>query len=99
MGRIIGIDNFKERITLRSEGQYLPDISDEEEKEFHDVFDFLKNKENWKFPTKEFITDKRGLAEMVADVLVFFTGGAEVSFVFGGPITVSSKGYYHYIGC
>jgi hypothetical protein len=109
MGRIIGIDDLPERMTLREEDFELSKISDEEEEEFRAVFDLLKNKKNWKMPTKEFTTTDLKLAGSVADVLTFFTGGAEICFVGSGTIgcgvdfseaviTVSSKGYYHYIG-
>lgn len=108
MGRIIGIDDLSERMTfLRDESDL--EISDKEEKEFREVFDLLKNKENWKLPTKEFTTTNYKLAGMVADALTFFTGGAEICLVGEGIIgfglnvsnaliTVSSKGYYHHLG-
>ncbi len=97
MGNIKGFKDLSEQISfLQSEDPVIP--SDEEEKEFREVFDFLKNKDNWKFPTKTFTTPNLDLAGEIADALIFFTGGAEVSFIGDRVVEVSSKGYYHYIG-
>lgn len=86
-----------ESMTFNRKG--LSEVTDEEEKEFQKVFDFLKDSENWKLPTKEMIFSyaQRILAGVVADVLIFYTGGAEIVFRNDG-IHVKSRGYYHYIG-
>lgn len=111
MARIRGLkDLLPDRMTFRAEDDFgNTEISDEDEREYNIVFDFLKNKENWKMPTKEFTTNNVDLAGTIAEVLTFFTGGAEITFIGEGTfdggvtfrralITISSRGYYHYIG-
>jgi len=67
------------------------------EEAFQALFNVVKNKENWKNATTPFSTKSEKLAEIMGSVLTFYTGGFEV-VVKEGRWTVTSEGYYHYIG-
>ena len=61
------------------------------------------DRENWKLPTKPFVTTGHAEAMEFAYALDWYTGGHEITegnSVYGGTKLwiVTSKGYYHYIG-
>ena len=67
-----------------------------------ELFDSVKNPDNWKLPTKTKTVGTLIEAEMMADAISNFTGGATIK-----PIVkdfevigykISSRGYYHHIG-
>ena len=62
------------------------------------LFDTVKQEGNWKETTKPFTTKDFTMAKLMAKAITFFVGGAEVEDNEDGVITVTSKGYYHYIG-
>ena len=57
----------------------------------------VKNPEGWKYPTIPFVTKSEKEADNMVDAICYFAGGAEKSSK-GDEITVTSQGYYHYIG-
>ncbi len=59
----------------------------------------MMNKQNWKLPTEAltFGPTVHHLFLEAADALDFFLGGHESHWE-GDVVTLSSKGYYHYIG-
>jgi hypothetical protein len=77
-----------------------------------ELFNKVADPSNWKLPTKSFQTLNREEAEEMQDAIIFFVGGAELTSYTGYaqvhtsalvkvPLTiytVTSKGYYHYIG-
>lgn len=52
---------------------------------------------NWKMPTAPFATRDRSLADDVAYGLDWYLGGHEMAEN-NGEFTVTSLGYYHYVG-
>lgn len=58
----------------------------------------MQHPHNWKLPTSTFTTNIRSRAEDVAAGLEFYMGGSETRENGDGSFTVSSRGYYHYIG-
>ena len=61
------------------------------------IFDFVKNVNNWKLPTQPATAHNHEDAKMVADAIIYYAGGAEISEK-QGEFTITSRGYYHYIG-
>ncbi len=59
--------------------------------------DSVKNPENWKEPTIPFVTKNEKEANDMVEAICYFAGGAEKSSK-GDEITVTSLGYYYYIG-
>lgn len=57
------------------------------------LFDSVANPENWKMPTKPKTCASAEEAQALADAITFYCGGAEIS-----GTTVTSQGYYFYIG-
>lgn len=60
---------------------------------------------NWKMPLKPFVTHDRDLAHAYADAVDFYVGGHEwaVEAHYAGRqrvsiYTITSEGYYHYVG-
>jgi hypothetical protein len=72
--------------------------SEYEQKEF--LFNKVKNPDNWKMPTIPFNTSNYVEAHAIAEAIIFYVGGAKISKVGvnGKEYTVTSEGYYHYIG-
>jgi hypothetical protein len=64
-----------------------------------DIANSMMDKTNWKLPTEAltFAPSVHHLLLETADALDFFLGGHEVKWD-GDTATLSSKGYYHYIG-
>jgi hypothetical protein len=62
------------------------------------IFNMVRNKKNWKLSTKPFRAETETQRDMAMDALSHFTGGAESKKNPDGSYTVTSKGYYHYIG-
>lgn len=62
----------------------------------------ISDRKNWKLPTSAFVTDDRDKADAVAYALDWYVGGHEMtaSPQTDGTVryTVTSKGYYHYVG-
>jgi len=76
------------------EGNIAGDIP---EKERENIMKNYQNKKNWKDPPKPvFVTDEKQ-ARKIADVFTYYLGGAEITPAKGG-FTITSKGYYYYIG-
>ena len=69
-----------------------------ESEAYEKMFKQVANEENWKLPTKPYKTDNKVIADAFAQAIIFYVGGAEVSSVGDKNYTVTSKGYYHYIG-
>ncbi len=67
------------------------------EEELREIFEKIANPEMWKLPTVPYETRSREEADKIKEALLYFTGGAEITSQ-RGLYTVSSKGYYHYIG-
>jgi len=61
------------------------------------MHDLTTGRETWKYPIKKYTTNDRELAVDISRVFGYYLGGAEVSRD-GKPYSVSSLGYYHYIG-
>ena len=69
------------------------------EKAFQMKFDEVKNEENWKLPTIPITTSNVWDAALTSAILIHYTGGSEVTFNNDSwEFTISSKGYYEYIG-
>ena len=62
------------------------------------IFSMVRNKENWKLPTKPFRAETESQRDMIMDAITHFTGGAETKKNPDGSFRITSKGYYHYIG-
>jgi hypothetical protein len=64
------------------------------------LFNKVANKENYKLPTIPFVTDDEDEADKMMKAICYFVGGAEKSKIGinGKTFTVTSRGYYHYIG-
>jgi hypothetical protein len=64
-----------------------------------DIANSMMDKSNWKLPTGTltFGPTVHHLLHEAADALDFFLGGHEITWD-GDTATLSSKGYYHYIG-
>lgn len=64
--------------------------------------DLTDGRETWKFPTKAHRTTDYKLAREIHDTLSYYLGGAEINVsgdeVFGAIYSISSLGYYHYVG-
>jgi hypothetical protein len=62
----------------------------------------LQNPFNWKLPTAPFVTYDKEAADELGYALDFYMGGHELQvFPFcegSGAYTVTSAGYYHYVG-
>lgn len=73
------------------------ELSDEK---MHDLFQQVVNEDNWKYPTHPFKTTDEVLADQMVSAICYFVGGAEKSKIGinGKEFTITSKGYYHYIG-
>ena len=59
--------------------------------------DLTDGRETWKYPTKAYKTTDINLAYEIAEVLGFYLGGFELDSD-GESYSVSSLGYYHYVG-
>jgi hypothetical protein len=65
------------------------------------VLGSMYNSENWKLPSKPFTTNDLELVEEITHLLSCDSGGHEVKYTKVGDdthYTISSKGYYYYIG-
>tara|TARA_R110000824_G_scaffold52052_11_gene144735 strand:+ start:1469 stop:1756 length:288 start_codon:yes stop_codon:yes gene_type:complete len=64
--------------------------------------DLTDGRENWKFPTKTHKTTVGKLASEIAMTLNYYLGGSEIKTsvdeIYDEVYSVSSLGYYHYIG-
>ncbi len=67
------------------------------------IVKIIQNQTNWKQPTAlGYVTSNKAMADEVADALTWYMGGAEIAtkVLFGDTeYHVTSKGYYHYVGC
>lgn len=64
-----------------------------------ELFDLVKDKTNWKYPTIPIRVGSRKYADIVKEAIIYYVGGAEEHIEPPkGTITVTSKGYYFYIG-
>lgn len=61
------------------------------------IWNRMKNPKYWKRPTKTITVRHRKDADRIAEAIIHYAGGAEVSRQRNGW-KVHSKGYYHYIG-
>lgn len=69
------------------------------EKNKRELFDLVQNKTNWKLPTEPIRVGSRKYADKVKEAIIYYVGGAEeTSEPPKGTITITSKGYYSYIG-
>jgi len=73
-------------------------IDDATAAKYRRTFNLLKNAENWKLPTKPVTTKTHEDAENISRAIIFFVGGAEIKRNSDKTYTVTSQGYYHYIG-
>jgi len=64
--------------------------------------DLTDGRETWKFPTKTHKTTIAKLASEIAMTLNYYLGGSEIKTsvdkIYDEVYSVSSRGYYHYIG-
>ena len=65
-----------------------------------EIFEKVANPEGWKLPTIPVSVNSYKEAKVIADAIIYYVGGAVISSVGvnGKVFTVSSKGYYHFIG-
>lgn len=71
---------------------------EKERAKYQPLFESVQNPENWKFPTiPKTVTTLKEASELV-NAITFFVGGAELDAKLDRGFTVTSKGYYHYIG-
>jgi len=61
------------------------------------IFNYVKNKENWKKPTNP-IRVKAGQKEKVSEAICYYVGGVEFKDLKDGTWLITSRGYYYYIG-
>jgi len=61
------------------------------------LFNVVADPTDWKKPTKPIVLPSRDLAEVWADAIIYFVGGAEIRENPDGSFTVTSLGYRHYI--
>jgi len=72
-----------------------------EQRRYGRLFHRVANPENWKNPTKPISFSSKERAEAMQRAIIFFTGGATLQAITRNGrtrYTVSSKGYYRYIG-
>lgn len=62
-----------------------------------EIFDQLKESQDWKLPTRRIIVRSRTEAHLIAEALTFNLGGAEIEAFPLGGFKVGSKGYKHYM--
>ena len=74
-------------------------ISEELNTEFNKIFSQLQDKEHWKNATIPYNTSFELFAIYAYAALSWFAGGCEIQYNKDRcEYTISSKGYYHYIG-
>lgn len=61
------------------------------------LFSKVKNANNWKLPTNPVHTKTMQQAQKLAEAIIFYVGGAEITTYCDNRYLVTSKGYYHYI--
>ncbi len=61
------------------------------------LVDWVRNEENWKYPTKPIKVKTLPEAQKIADALSANMGGSEITDA-GNGYVVSSRGYYWYVG-
>lgn len=64
---------------------------------YHQLFAKLQNNNDWKSQTQCINVKTWTEAQLIAEALTYFLGGAEVKENSLGEYTVGSKGYYNYI--
>ena len=78
------------------------EVDAKKRKVYRKLFEGVMNKENWKLPINTSTVETRIEVDLLAEAIMYFVGGVEVR-----PITkdlnvvgytISSKGYYHYVG-
>jgi len=58
-----------------------------------------QDERGWKYPLRPFVTSDYNLAIEYASCVDFYMGGHELKFDgVANVFTVTSKGYYHYVG-
>jgi hypothetical protein len=73
-------------------------IDEETARKYRETFDQVADKDDWKKSTKP-ITVGFSDVENLMRAITFFAGGAECKINHKeGTCTITSKGYYHYIG-
>jgi len=104
--RSIEINTGKQTLQRIEQG-FLPDQEDSEiiQKRRRDLFNKVCNQTHWKMPTKDQFVSTHTEAEILADAIIHFVGGAEIVPAIANDesmkqlgFIVRSKGYYHYIG-
>jgi len=91
-----GKEDFKRKLVEKTIADSKAQMSPET-REKSRLMESVKNPEGWKYPTIPFVTKNEKEADNMVDAICYFAGGAEKSQV-GDEITVTSLGYYHYIG-
>ena len=91
-----GKEDFKVKLLEKTIAEQRASMSPEK-REKSRLMDSVKNPEGWKMPTIPFVTKNEKEADNMVDAICYFAGGAEKSQV-GDKFTVTSLGYYHYIG-
>ena len=61
------------------------------------MHDLTNGRETWKYPIKKYTTNNRELVVDIARIFDYYLGGSEVARD-GKSYSVSSRGYYNYIG-
>ena len=67
-------------------------------KAYKKVFKSVAHDRYWKLPTKPVTVKTRKEADFIIEAITFYVGGAELTENANGTFTVTSNGYYHYIG-
>jgi hypothetical protein len=64
---------------------------------YRELFDRFKNEEDWMDRTKRVLVGSWTEAQLIAEALTFFLGGAEIENCESECYKVGSKGYRHYL--
>ena len=66
------------------------------------MHDLTNGRETWKYPIKKYTTNDRELVVDIARIFDYYLGGSEiktsVDTIYNEVYSVSSLGYYHYVG-
>lgn len=91
-----GKEDFKRKLMEKTIAEQRASMTPEKREKVR-LMDSVKNPECWKMPTIPFVTKDEKEADNMVSAICYFAGGAEKSQV-GDEFTVTSQGYYHYIG-
>jgi hypothetical protein len=67
-------------------------------KKYMKVFKSVAHDKYWKLPTKPVTVKTKKEADFIMEAITYYVGGAELTINKDGTLTVTSNGYYHYIG-